>query len=369
MNTTARSAGVILLALLFAPAIQAQVAPVGVAATNSREAMKKSLDSLQVHSRYTAVEQLLNITVTDGVISGELLADLPIPNELYRVEVEGSPTVWSVRKRILGRNNNMVYITVARYDFDAAPDEFWSTVLTLRTGYFVVSATRGDTASGMRVRLSQANGSLSLTCAEITRGAARTTFIASAPTLRQLQAEHPHEVRQYLNPMLRGLTSRLLLRPGAADIYRVFDTIPPDPAAAKRLDDLLIRLESDDYPVRDKASRELGAIGAPAVLAVMRRDLSDLSAEAKNRLNVFLANHSNMLLDDPRAPLKDGQFLLDCLDDANPAVRAAAKIALEKLIAKPIEFDISLDEDARAPAVDALRKQFAPLLRPTTRGK
>src|SRR5439155_23666333 len=130
---------------------------------------------------------------------------------------------------------------------------------------------------------------------------------------------------------------RLLLRPGAADIYRVFDKIPPDPAAAKKLEDLLIRLEADDYPARDKASKELHALGAPAVLAVLRRDLSDLSAEAKNRLDLFLANHSNMLLDDPRAPLTDGAFLLDCLDDDDAAVRAAGKAALEKLIAKPIE--------------------------------
>src|SRR5439155_1200618 len=215
--------------LLVAPTLHAQVAAVGVAPLNSREAAKNALANYKVHARYLSVAQLLNISVTNGIITGELVADLPVQNELYRVEIEGSPDTWSVRKRILGGANNL-YVTVTRYDFDAPPDEFWSTALTLRTGYFAVMATRGDNANGLR---------------------------------------------------------------------------------------------------------------APAVLAALRRDLSALSAEAKNRLDLFLANHSNMLLDDPRAPLTDGAFLLDCLDDDDAAVRAAGKAALEKLIAKPIEFDLT----------------------------
>jgi hypothetical protein len=361
MNTTSRATAILLLVL--GQSLCAQVVVVNPTATASRDSVKQSLENLPVEGRYS-LNQLLHIGVTDGLLSGELLPELGNQTAPYHIEVENSPAFWTVRKRVLGAGSQ--YVIVSRYDFDAGPDEFWSTVLTLRTGYFAVNAIRGDSATGMRVRLTQSNGTLSFTCTTIDRGSQRMFVNASATTLKQLQAEHPQEVRRYLMPMLRNLTGRNLLRPGATDVYRVFNQIRPSPLVAGQLDDLLVRLESDVYAVRDKASKDLASLGAAAVLAALRRDTGDLSAEARNRLDLLISNHSNLPIDDVRAALKDGSFLLDCLDDEDINVRSAAKDALERLIGRAVEFDPATDDEGRAVAVDGLRKTLDSVFRPAT---
>jgi hypothetical protein len=363
MNSTSRA--IALLLLLLAAALRAQVAAISpAAATSSRQSARQMMESLPVDGHY-ALSQLLHIGVTDGVLNGELLAELGNQTAPYRIEVENSTALWTVRKRVIGAASQ--YVIVSRFDFDAPADEVWSTVLTLRPGYFAVNSMSGDNATGMRVRLTQANGTLSFTCTTIDRGSQRMFVNASAATLKQLQSEHPQEVRRYLMPMLRKLTGRNLLRPGATDVYRVFDKIQPSPPVAKQLDDLLVRLESDVYAVRDQASKDLASLGAGAVLAALRRDISDLSAEARNRLDLFISNHSNLPIDDARAALKDGPFLLDCLDDEDINVRIAAKDALQRLIKRPVEFDPAAEEEGRAAAVDGLRKTLDAVFRPTTR--
>jgi hypothetical protein len=365
MNTTSRAATFLLLPFLLAPSVRAQVFVAGSSVSTSREAAKRSVEDLPIHAK-SPPGQLLEIAVTDGMLSAALLLDLPNRIEPYRIEVEGTPAIWTVRKRMLGAANSL-YVIVTRYDFDAPEEEYWSTMLTIRASYLAINAMRGNTTDGMRVRLTQSNGMLSFTCTSLDRGAQNSFVNFSASTLKQLQAEHPQEVRKYLIPMLHNLTGRNLLRPGATDVYRVFNALRPDPQVAKRLDDLLIRLESDVYAVRDQASKDLHSLGSGAVLAALRRDTGDLSAEARNRLDLFISNHSNLPLADARAALKDGPFLLDCLDDEDANVRAAAKSALEKLLGQSIEFNPTQDDQSRATAVDALRKKLDPILRPTTR--
>jgi hypothetical protein len=359
MNSASRITAVFLLSLT--PSLCAQVVLVNPSVTSSREAAKRSVESLPIDGHYP-LSQLFRIGVTDGVLSGELLAELANQTAPYRIDVEGSAALWTVRKRTLGAASQ--YVIVSRYDFDAAADDIWSTVLTLRAGYLAINAIRGDNTTGMRVRLTQANGTLSFTCTTIDRGSQRMFVNASATTLKQLQSEHPQEVRRYLMPMLRSLTGRHLLRPGATDVYRVFDQIRPSPQVVKQVDELLVRLESDVYAVRDQASKDLQSSGAAAVLAVLRRDTSDLSAEARNRLDLFISNHSNVPISDVGAALKDGPFLVDCLDDEDIEVRRAGKDALERLIGRPVEFDPAADEAGRAAAVDGLRKTLDSVLRP-----
>jgi hypothetical protein len=362
MKITSRAMALLLIVL--APSLCAQVVAISPASTASRDAARQSMENLPVDGHYP-LSQLLHIGVTDGMLNGELVAELGNQVAPYRIEVENSTAAWTIRKRVIGAGSQ--YVIVSRFDFDAPADDFWSTVLTLRAGYFAVNAMSGDTATGMRVRLTQSNGTLSFTCTTVNRGSQRMLVNASAGTLKQLQSEHPQEVRRYLMPMLRKLTGRNLLRPGATDVYRVFDKIRPSPQVVKQLDDLLVRLESDAYAVRDQASKDLASLGAVAVLAALRRDTSDLSAEARNRLDLFISNHSNLPIDNARAALRDGPFLLDCLDDEDINVRIAAKDALERLINRPVEFDPAAEDEGRAAAVDGLRKTLDSVLRPTTR--
>ena len=100
-----------------------------------------------------------------------------------------------------------------------------STTLTLRLGLLCRHRHAGESLRRHAHALTQANGSLSFTCNRIDRGVQKSLLVASGLTLRELQAEHPKEVRRYLDPMLFSLTGRHLLRPGAADVYRTFASV------------------------------------------------------------------------------------------------------------------------------------------------
>jgi hypothetical protein len=62
--------------------------------------------------------------------------------------------------------------------------------------------------------------------------------------------------------------------------------------------------------------------------------------------------------------LADVAFLVDCLDDDDRAVRAAAKAALERRAGKQIAFDVSLEGADRAAAIDRVRGSIEPTTRP-----
>ena len=52
---------------------------------------------------------------------------------------------------------------------------------------------------------------------------------------------------------------------------------------------------------------------------------------------------------------RDVAFLLDCLENIDPAVRVAAKAALEKAAGHGLAYDVSADASERAVAVEKLR--------------
>jgi hypothetical protein len=353
----------LLSCFLFSPPASSQIAPNAVVSV--RETSKAAVTKLEVEERFP-LSQLFHLTITDGVLSGELLADFPDQIAARRVEVEGSDALWTVRKRQLGAAGN-IYIMLSRYDYEAPADQPWCTNLTINSGNVALYTTQGDNNSGQRVRLTQSKSSLSFTIAAINQGVQQMQFQATAQTMQQLIAEHPQEVRQYLVPLIHNLTGRFLLHPGPSDVYRLFDSIPADPAVMTKLDAILGRLESDNYAERNKAGKELASKGPPFVLAALRRDPADLSAEAKNHLEQFIAKNSNATLDNLAAARKDRSLLLDCLEDEDPAVRSAAKTALEKAIGKSIDFETNLESDERLQAVDALRKKYDTHVRPTTR--
>jgi hypothetical protein len=267
MNTLPRVRHLpLLLALLIVTA--APVHPLRAQVVSQRETMKTTTANYKVHGRYT-LNQLVSFDVREGLLNLGLNADLPNQVEPLRLDIEGSDATWVARRRTLAGAAAAAnsYVTLTRYDFDAADDKPWLITMTIRSNYVSVSAQSGETPKIFRVRLTQTNGTLSFNLSTTEGGRTQNLLTAQAPTLKQLQAEHPEEVRKYLAPLLRTMTGRSILRPGPADVYRVFDTIPADPAIARKLDDLLVRLDADSYAVRDKASAELHALGAASTPA------------------------------------------------------------------------------------------------------
>jgi hypothetical protein len=329
-------------------------APVG----GSRENARAAVAAYPLHRKLRPGE-LLQLSVSDGALAVRLTADLPAANGPARFEVEGSPATWVVERRTVGKASN--YTIVSYYDFAAPDDQLWCSSIILRDDYLSLSASAGE-ADGVRVRLTQSGRGLRFQVAQIQAGGVRRILCsASADTIRQLRQENPEPVRKYLEPALRKLTGRSMLKPAPADVYRVFESIRPDPAAAGQVAKLVARLDAESFKDREQASEGLAKMGAPAVLAVLRMDLSWGSAELKARVARFLGDQSNAAAD-ARQAAKDPHFLIDCLDDEDVKVRQAARDALAKLLGRTIDFDLSLSGEARSKAVDALRQRLAPAL-------
>lgn len=148
--------------------------------------------------------------------------------------------------------------------------------------------------------------------------------------LRDLISRRPQIVRQFLAPIVRQIAGTNLLRPRAADVYRVFDAIEPTAAEMASLQAALPGLNDDDPAARDAATRQLDELGFGGVLAALRLDAARLTPEQARRIADLIARNS--LGDfDPEAARNDRLFLADALADPDPRVRAAARERLGQL--------------------------------------
>ena len=177
-----------------------------------------------------------------------------------------------------------------------------------------------------------------------------------------MRSAHPAEVRTYLQPLLDRIAGRKLLRPGDADIFAAFTSLPADPHVAAEVDEIVEALDAPACPDRQAASARLEEMGRPAVLAACRLDRAQLSYEQRIRVENFLARHSLGL--DPAAACTDYIFLCDCLEDEDREIRAAALEALRSAAGKPIPFDLDSTVEDRAAAAARILDSLTPA--PTT---
>src|SRR5207248_945212 len=75
----------------------------------------------------------------------------------------------------------------------------------------------------------------------------------------------------------------------------------------------------------------------------------------------MLAAHRRYGIADAAAAGRDPNFLADCLEYDDPAVRKAAAEHLERILHKPLAFDVKLTGKPLADAVDDIRRQIPPL--------
>ena len=182
--------------------------------------------------------------------------------------------------------------------------------------------------------------------------------------LAQLCAAEPLVVRRHLRPLLAAVNEgKDLLRPRAGDVYRVFDSIPPDPAVAEKVAQLVAEFDQLDPAVRESAFARLEALGPPAVLAAVRFDRTGLAPEQRSRLDGFVADWSlrqgDGTLREASALRRDVAFLLDCLDDDDRAVRLAALELLRTQTGRPIEFDPDASPEARLTGIATLAERLS----------
>ena len=288
--------------------------------------------------------------MADGLLQAELIPSDLTPGQT-RIGVEGSDATWLLQMQTVGFPA-MPYLNVTRYDFDQIEEgQIWSVSLHRSDSYLSINAQ----GLGASATFHQSNGVAMLIVMQYLNGRNRPVLRLDAPSLLQLQADHPEEVRQYLQPMLSRLGDVALLRPGAADVYTVFSELPPPSEITAKVRQQLPHLDGEAFSERDAASTALARLGPAGVQAALRLNRDDLSFEQIDRIDALIDRERHRLIADPAALRHDVCFLLDCLEDADPAVRVAAKSELEKAAGHRLVFDVSAEPKQRATGVEEIR--------------
>ena len=348
-----------------APVAQVQAVRVQAAAVQLRAAValnnniKAQRDAQRQNIKNTPdggtfkLEDLVRFSLSEGRLKSEWVGKIPA-GQARRIKIEGSDATWLVNRFNAGPN---AYFNLTRFDFDGPEDGFWMCQLSCQEGVNVTSiyAQGGETSEVSRIFFTQQPNAITINLQGMENNRPRQILTATAQNLFQLRNDHPDEVCRHLIPVLRKITGQPLLRPGAGDVYRVFTAIPADSAVTRKIEAILPALTSIDPIERDKAMQSLRDLGPAAALAALRLDPDLLLPEQVNRLSALVAFHSRVLVDDPAQALKDPNFLIDCFEDDDLAVRVAAKDAFESLMNRKIDFDPSAPLAQRTAVADALR--------------
>jgi len=317
------------------------------------------------------------------------LIQLKLDGKFLDVDAGGNNATQSQRHRIKGTQAYMTLthrsvaaagmrpastsISATRVDTDVETDEeIWTSSLSRSSTYLSLS---GQSVLG-RVSFSQRTPSqgvpvVGAAAAPPIRlavyewqvgGRQQMTFSAAEHSIEDLRANHPEAFRKYAVPLFRKFSDLSWLLPGATDVYAVFGEVRPDEAVVEQLEALLPELDSPSYAVREAAARELMNLGPAGVLAALRTDPDGLTDEQKGQLGRLIAAHRRRGITDPAAALKDTNFLTDCLEHPDAAVRQAALAALNKALGTEVEFDYRLSGEALTAAADAVRKKVRELI-------
>lgn len=174
-----------------------------------------------------------------------------------------------------------------------------------------------------------------------------------------LRSEHPAEVFQYLGPVFRQLKvagffpdERIARQALAA---RGGDETP------KELRELVRQLDANSFKVRERAMRQMSALGPDAVALLENWDRASLTPQQQTQIDAFL--HAHLSSKEVERKRKDISYVLDCLYCEDPEARALALRVIRKELKLQLTFDPQADPFAQAPAIEALRAKVTP---PTT---
>ena len=194
----------------------------------------------------------------------------------------------------------------------------------------------------------------------------------AAPDLQSLRRKYPRETSQYLRPILDDMEQLSPLF--SADERAAWQVLGSAPelslAATQRLADVLTRLESDKFSDRQKAQRDLKALGQQAALALRSLDRTALTPNQNAEIDAFLSSYSPLNPEETQRLALSPDFLLDCMELPDPTLRAAAWTKLQSLpsslpLPPTLTFNPTADPTTREAAISNLRQHFSPL--PTTR--
>ena len=297
-----------------------------------------------------------------ALIDGQLDVTIEVPAELRSggampFRVEGTPAAWTVKTDGQARVSRSAELTYADSP-DVLREGQARITLSIDDRYVSISALmRHGTDLVSVLYRCRSTDQLAQFEAYVTLDGAlcRTLINTQAASLYDLWARHPQEVDTFLSPLLKKLSRQNLLGPGAADVYAAFKDIQPDPKMTRRLEQLLPHLGHPDVSVRQRASAELARLGRPGVLAAMRYSGEALCPEQRSRVGAFVAGHRLRPANAATSPSGKMEFLMECLEDSDLAVRSAAKHSIEKINGVMLAYDPEAGVDERAATVRGMR--------------
>lgn len=334
--------------------------------------VKQSMARLPLAGKFKHSD-VVRLTRTNPNLSVEIADAAKQPGQNRRIEIEGSTATWVLNcYGVAGRATQTV--TLTRYDFDEAErGGFWSTTLNLNANQVNIYSQGGsdDTMEHVQLMITAANVRLIVNEWPVNpQGGIGVRQHKSqnytAASLFELRTQRPTEYRQKLGPMLRRMLGQDPLAVRAADCYRAFPEIAPDPKVALKVNALLDRFELPMASDRDKASAELAALGVPGVLAALRLDANALTPEQRARIEAFINQHDDKRVVAAAEAAKDLEFLVDALEYDDARVRQAAWTVLKPALNTQVAFDPAAPADKRQGATESLRIEVGKRLAPAT---
>jgi hypothetical protein len=191
----------------------------------------------------------------------------------------------------------------------------------------------------------------------------------AADNIVELRRKYPAEVAKYLDPIFRTLSQDgLLAKVDPKLAWQVFgDDYKPSAELTANVQALVKKLDAESYQDREAASKALEALGQPAALAVKRMDRQSLTEEQVGRIDAFLAHFKPTNDVDAKRLRSDRDFLLDCLFADDDQIRRLAHAELEKVVGRPVPFDVTAPPAQRLESIKALRATIGAV--PSTQAK
>jgi hypothetical protein len=184
----------------------------------------------------------------------------------------------------------------------------------------------------------------------------------SGKTFIDLRRKHPAEVNQYFRPIIRefGQEAEVFGVPAPVAWEVLGMNYAPDQEMTRKVNQILAKLDADNFRDRENALEELKKLGQPAAIVLAKIDRSKLSLQQSSGVETFLAEFAPLAPAESARLANDKDFLIDVLYNQDPTLVKLAQDQLSNVIGHPIRIDPGGDAAARADAIAKLRQELLP---------
>lgn len=318
-------------------------------------------------TRIESWQKFASVSLVDGLLQADLSLDDKLARQFtagrrVAAEVGDSPLVWIITYSEFNAGDvtrRGKYLRAGALPAAPMPDDRYrlSAVIIEPAGIVIRGAGKMDnrdvTCELMQDRV---KNFLSLRITDTVPGEQPRGLQANAVDLRMLLLEHGGAMQAYVVPLLNELSGTQMLRPRAADVYRIFPDIPATAEGNAGLKPILDALTDRDPKVRQAAEGQLDASSDDVILAAMRAQ--NLNPTAHAAIQSFLRRRAILLESQIDRMRDEVPYQIELLDFDDRAVRERAKARIERLTDEKIKFDLDLEGTQRSAAVDELRARF-----------